>query len=181
VSAGNGTNGSGAGVSPRPEEVRADTEAALQQVLAAGEVAQGMWRFLLADRDRHRVAPVEPGSRRDGELPEPAARYARQRIDAVRRRHEFALDVYVLASFSGALAATGDSDAAARALLDLATMHVLLDDPETALRLIQTADTDDVSEGVHQMLARCQARLTERLQQQPGANDQEQGPPDADR
>jgi hypothetical protein len=66
VSAGNGTNGSGAGVSPRPEEVRADTEAALQQVLAAGEVAQGMWRFLLADRDRHRVAPVEPGSRRDG-------------------------------------------------------------------------------------------------------------------
>jgi hypothetical protein len=57
VSAGNGTNGSGAGVSPRPEEVRADTEAALQQVLAAGEVAQGMWRFLLADRDRHRVEP----------------------------------------------------------------------------------------------------------------------------
>lgn len=169
MSAGNGRPA--AEVGPPPEQVRADTEAALQQVMAAAEVAQGMWRLLLAGRGRHQVAPVEPGSWRDMELPEPAARYARQRIDAVRRRHEYALDVYVLASFAGALAATRDSDAAARALLDLATLHVLLDDPETALRLIQTADTDDVSEHIHRMLARCTARLTERLQQQPSSGD----------
>lgn len=169
MSAGNGQQG--AGVGPPLEEVRADTEAALQQVMAAAGIAQGMWRLLLAEGSRHQVAPVEPGSWRDMELPEPAARDARQRIEAVRRRHEYALDAYVPASFAGALAATADSDAAARALLDLATLHVLLDNPETALRLIQTADTDDVSEHIHQMLARCTARLTERMQQQPGATE----------
>lgn len=165
MSAGNGRPD--AVVGPPLEEVRADTEAALKQVMAAAEIVQGMWRLLMADRRRHQVAPVEPDSWRDMELPEPAARDARQRIDAVRRRHDYALDVYVLASFAGALADTRDSDAAARALLDLATLHVLLDDPETALRLIQTADTDDVSEHVHQMLARCTARLAERWQQKP--------------
>jgi hypothetical protein len=168
MSAGNGW--SAAGVGPPPEEVRAHTEAALQRVLAAAEVAQGMWRLLLADRGKHRAAAVEPGAWRDMELPEPAARYARQRIEAVRRRHEFALDVYALATFSGALAATADSDAAALAMVDLATLHVLLDDHETALRLVQAADTDDVSERRHQLLTRCQASLTERLERQAGAD-----------
>lgn len=130
-----------------PEDVRSRTERTPKQVMAAAEVAQGMWRLLLADRGPHRVAPLPLGQWRDGVLPEPAARYARQRIDAARQRQEPALDGYVLATFAGALAATGDPDAAALSLLNLACLHVSLGHPEVGLQLVDVADTEDVAEG----------------------------------
>lgn len=159
----------GSGGNPSPEEVRANTEAAMKQVTAAAGIAQGMWRLLLADHGRHRVAPMELGNWREGVLPKLATRDARQRIDAARQRQETTLDVYVLAAFAGALAATGSSDAVARSLLDLACLH--LDYPEVAQGLIQAADTDDVSERMHRLLDRCRAMIAERTQGQPDVSD----------
>lgn len=188
MSVGNGKEPSGDRV---PEQVRSHTEATLKQVMATGDVARAMLRLLMADESGHRLARVQLGQRPEDALPRRAAEIARQVIDSSRQKHEMALDVYVLATYAGALASTASSDGAAAALIYLASLHERLGYVADALRLIETADTEDVSERGRRALAIARActgsqqphhqdSRGHQTEHRPETPNQEQGLPDAD-
>lgn len=132
--------GNGSGCGDRDlERIDRHTEAALKQVMAAGDIARAMWRIQLAARDGHRMKGPE--------------RAARRVIDTARQRNEMALHAYVMAAYSAALATTASSDRTALALMNLAAMHEHLGYVEDALRLLDITDTDRVSPRVRRALA----------------------------
>lgn len=153
---------------PSPEDVRHQTETALRQVMAAGEVARAMWRLLLADRSGHRPPGVEAERWRDAVVDGLAAGAARAVIDASAQQQ--ALGVY-LAGVRTAVAGD-DPDLAARVLVDLASLHLRIGYPAECRRLLELAETgrQQLCERTRWLLAIVRAWADDYEQRQPEPN-----------